>query len=121
MQAKKYIGDSIGERFNEGVILDLDRMFEESEARVPLICFLSMGSDPSNGIEQLSKRRSIELKAISMGQGQEVHARRLCSSAMANGGWVLLQNCHLSLDFCEEILDTIMTIENVNDGFRLVF
>lgn len=120
LQAKKYISDSIGERFNEGVILDLERMFEESEPRVPLVCFLSMGSDPSNGIEQLSKRRSIELKAISMGQGQEVHARRLCNTAMANGGWVLLQNCHLSLDFCDEILDTLISIDNVHEGFRFL-
>lgn len=119
LQAKKYIADSIGERYNEGVILDLDRMFEESEPRVPLICFLSMGSDPSNVIEHLSKKRSIELKAISMGQGQEVHARRLCTTAIANGGWVLLQNCHLSLDFCEEILDTLISVEQINEGFRL--
>lgn len=119
LQAKKYISDSIGEKFNDGVILDLERMFEESEPRVPLICFLSMGSDPSSVIEQLGKRRTIEVKAISMGQGQEIHARRLCNSAIANGGWVLLQNCHLSLDFCEEILDTLISTENLNENFRL--
>ena len=110
-QAKKYIADSIGERFIDGVVLDIEKMFEESDSRTPLICFLSMGSDPTNLIEQLAKRRNIEIKAISMGQGQEIHARRLVSQASANGGWVLLQNCHLSLDFCDELLDTVKHFE----------
>ncbi len=118
-QAKKYIADSMGDKYIDGIILDLDKMFEESDVRTPMICFLSMGSDPTSLIEQLAKRKTIDIKAISMGQGQEIHARRLMSQAIANGGWVLLQNCHLSLDFCVEVLDTLSTIEQVNDAFRL--
>ncbi len=76
------IADSIGEKFVDGVILDLDRMFEESDQKTPLICFLSMGSDPTNLIEQLGKRRGYEVKAISMGQGQEIFARKLVSIQM---------------------------------------
>jgi len=118
-QAKKYIADSLGERYVEGVILDIERMLEESNPHTLLICFLSMGSDPTNSIEFLGKRKGIECKAISMGQGQEIHARRLVSTAMTNGGWVLLQNCHLSLDFCEEVLDTLINTEQINDQFRI--
>lgn len=40
-----------------------------------------MGSDPTPSIEQLAKRMEIMVKSISMGQGQEVHARRLLQSA----------------------------------------
>jgi len=118
-QAKKYIQDSLGEKYIEGVILDLDKMWEESDPRTPMICFLSMGSDPTTSIEQLAKRKGLESKAISMGQGQEIHARRLMSTALANGGWVLLQNCHLSLDFCLEALDTLIAAENMHEQFRL--
>ena len=47
-----------------------------------------------------------------MGQGQEVHARRLLQQFMAEGGWVLLQNCHLGLNFMDELLDTVGQISS---------
>lgn len=67
----------MGEKFAEGVILNLEATWEESDIHTPLIGLLSMGSDPTSAIEGLAKRHSIECRAISMGQGQEVHARRL--------------------------------------------
>ncbi|XP_071957897.1 dynein axonemal heavy chain 5-like isoform X2 [Antedon mediterranea] len=118
-QARKYIIDSVGEQFAEGVILDLEKTWEESDPRNPLICFLSMGSDPTSGIELLAKKKKIECRAISMGQGQEVHARRLMSNSMANGGWVLLQNCHLSLDFLDEVMDSLIETETMHETYRL--
>lgn len=46
-------------QFAEGVILDMDAMWDESINRTPLICFLSMGSDPTENIERLAKQKSI--------------------------------------------------------------
>ena len=87
----------MGVKFAEGVILDMEKMWEESNSRVPLICFLSMGSDPTNSIDNLSRKKELSMlcqvlalpmvthcllfipvayDAVSMGQGQEVHARR---------------------------------------------
>jgi len=53
-----------------------------------------------------------------MGQGQEVHARRLVATSMNDGGWVLLQNCHLGLDYMDELLDTITSTHDVHQSFR---
>ena len=58
-QARKYIADAMGERYAEGVILNLEATWEESNPQTPLICFLSMGSDPTGAIENLAKRKGI--------------------------------------------------------------
>ncbi|XP_058868792.1 dynein axonemal heavy chain 5 isoform X2 [Acipenser ruthenus] len=118
-QARKYIMDSMGEKYTEGVILDLEKTWEESDPRTPLICFLSMGSDPTDSIIALGKRLKIETRYVSMGQGQEVHARKLLQQTMAHGGWALLQNCHLGLDFLDELMDTVTETETVHETFRL--
>ncbi|KAJ8009361.1 hypothetical protein DPEC_G00088090 [Dallia pectoralis] len=118
-QARKYVGDSIGTRFADPVILNLESTWEESDTRTPLICFLSMGSDPTSQIDALAKELRLECRAISMGQGQEIHARKLIQTSMTQGGWVLLQNCHLGLEFMEELLDTITLVETMHDSFRV--
>ena len=35
------------------------------------------------------------------------------------GGWVLLQNCHLGLNFMDELLETVTTSESSHEGFRV--
>lgn len=74
----------MGVRFTEPVILNLEAMHSESRPMTPLICFLSTGSDPTPYIEQLAKRLENKCKCISMGQGQETHARKLLTQAMSD-------------------------------------
>lgn len=116
--AKKYIGESLGVQYAEGYILNLEAMWQESDKRTPLVCFLSMGSDPTDNILILAKKQNIQCGTISMGQGQEVHARRLLQQSQQEGRWILLQNCHLGLGFLEEMLDTITQTEQVHESFR---
>lgn len=54
-----------------------------------------------------------------MGQGQEYHARKMIMESMANGGWVLLQNVHLSLPFCSEVIDMLVETEHIDNTFRM--
>lgn len=54
-----------------------------------------------------------------MGQGQEFHARKMITDGMAGGGWVMLQNVHLSISFCAEIIDILVETEHIEDSFRL--
>ena len=37
----------------------MEGMWEESDIRTPMICLLSMGSDPTSSIEALAKRKNL--------------------------------------------------------------
>lgn len=57
LQARHYIAESLGIKYAEGFILDMEVMWTESDCRTPLTCFLSMGSDPTDNIERLAKSK----------------------------------------------------------------
>jgi len=52
----------VGVRYAEGVLLDVEKMWEESTVRVPMIGLLSMGSDPTNAIDALAKKMGLGTK-----------------------------------------------------------
>ncbi|KAB0796033.1 hypothetical protein PPYR_10094 [Photinus pyralis] len=110
-QSRKYIAASMGQRFAEPIILNMEALHSESRPSTPLICFLTTGADPTPYIEQLSKRMENMTKCMSMGQGQEIHARKLLAHAMSEGYWALLQNCHLGLEYMMEILLIFLELE----------
>ena len=116
--ARKYVAEALGEAFAEPVVLSWDSLWEESTCRSPLISFLSTGADPTDDIERLGKKQGIKSGAISMGQGQEIHARRLLQQGMQEGQWVLFQNCHLGLAFMDELLETITETQTIHQDFR---
>ena len=64
---------------------------------------LCAGADPTKLIEDLAKRKKVKTLGVSMGQGQELIARRLLAAAVAEGQWLLLQNTHLSLAYLAEV------------------
>jgi len=79
-----------------------------------------MGSDPTQQIDNLARKLETDCFAISMGQGQEIHARKLMANAIENGVWVQLQNCHLGLDFMDEFLEIISNYETeFHDNMRV--
>ncbi|KAG2840968.1 Dynein heavy chain 8, axonemal [Phytophthora cactorum] len=49
-----------------------------------------------------------------MGEGQEAVAARTVASAMLNGSWVLLQNCHLGLNYMDSLCETLTTSNSAN-------
>jgi dynein heavy chain len=59
IKINKSIAESLGPEYGEVFILDLDATWAESEPRTPLICILSIGSDPSPQVTALAKQKEI--------------------------------------------------------------
>lgn len=122
-QSIKYIKWSMGDRFALSIVLNYESLYNDSRPLTPLICFLSVGSDPTPNIQSLAKKQEVQCRAISMGQGQEIHARKLIGACIKDGGWTLLQNCHLGLEYMNELVNQLMELEkteaNVHENFRV--
>jgi len=119
--AAEYIADSLGQRFVESVPLSMERAWSESHKKCPLICLLSPGADPTRLIEDLAKRKKIKTLGVSMGQGQEIIARKYIATAIVEGQWVLLQNTHLGLNYLTEVETFLYKTPDseISDDFRL--
>ena len=118
-QARKYVEDSLGSEYLENKPLDLEELFNDTERKCPLIGLISTGSDPCMQVEALSRTKEQEYFQISMGQGQEERARKAITEAILKGHWLMLQNCHLSLEFCEELITTMVDTDEMHRNFRL--
>mmetsp|Transcript_2907 Transcript_2907/g.5212 ORF Transcript_2907/g.5212 Transcript_2907/m.5212 type:complete len:2119 (-) Transcript_2907:878-7234(-) len=119
LAAQDYIVDAIGKKYVDPIPLNLESTLEESVPRSPLICLLSAGSDPTNMIIDLAKKKKKHCPAISMGQGQEIQARKLINTGVQQGNWILLQNCHLGLAYMNELEQTLRKYEEIEPEFRL--
>jgi dynein heavy chain len=117
--AQEYIANAIGQQFVESVPLSMEKTWEETTPFVPVICILSPGADPTKLIEELAKRKKIKMEGVSMGQGQEIVARKMMTTATLEGQWVLLQNTHLGLNYLTEVETYLTKAEELHEDFRL--
>lgn len=92
----------------------------QGRANVHIVCCLppSPGSDPTKLIEDLAKKKKIKTLGVSMGQGQEIIARKYMATAAAEGQWVLLQNTHLGLAYLTEVEQFLSKAEDLHEDFR---
>ncbi len=114
---------AMGHRYVETATDTVDSVYREMEATTPVIYLLSAGADPTDSIETLARRKRKDIECVSMGEGQDVVALKAIHSAVLNGSWVLLQNCHLGLAFIDSLEDLLLKLKvpdsNCSPDFRL--
>ena len=117
-----YVEEKMGKYYIEVPIVKLDECFDDSSFSIPLIFILSQGSDPKADFDAFALSRKItDIKSISLGQGQGEKASKMIEKAKPEGGWVLLQNCHLSASWMSELEAIVesLTEPGVHKDFRL--
>lgn len=119
LSAQPYIANTIGKRYIDSRPLDLKAVEIEAHCRCPIIALLSQGSDPTALVLDLAKKHKKQVRTISLGQGQEPAARKLISTGVAQGSWVMLQNCHLGLKFMAEVETTMLKLDDIDPDFQL--
>lgn len=77
---------------------------QDSAPGTPIFVFLSPGVDVAASVEALGRKLGFtadngKYSVVSLGQGQEPVALNCLTQAHKNGGWVLLQNIHLTIDW----------------------
>ena len=88
----------------QGIIITAAVCLQDSSPGTPIFVFLSPGVDVAASVEGLGKKLGFtadagHYSAVSLGQGQEPIAMNNLTNAHKNGGWVLLQNIHLTIDW----------------------
>merc|ERR1711972_164366 len=114
------IDSKLGSRFTAPVTDAILDIYQESAARKPVLYLLSAGTDPASMIDELAKKRKkFPTDKVSMGEGQERVACEKNTAAFITGGWVILQNCHLGIDYMCEIEETLTKTPEIDESYRL--
>jgi dynein heavy chain, axonemal len=105
---------ALGPKYVDPVTDTIEEVYNDSNSCTPMIYLLSPGSDPTDDIISFSRRKKTTISVVSMGEGQAPYATKAIAQAAPAGTWVLLQNCHLGLDFVsgplERQLDLLMKL-----------
>ena len=121
-----FVKNTLGERYVTSDPFDLAAKFEDSAPGTPMFIFLSPGVDVAAAVEHLGRKLGYtadngKYASVSLGQGQEPIAMNNLKNFHKSGGWVLLQNIHLTIDWTNGPLEK--TVDKLSEGahenFRL--
>ncbi|TKC36104.1 hypothetical protein EI555_007493 [Monodon monoceros] len=122
---RKFIAEHMGNVYTEAPTFDLQGSYNDSSCCVPLIFVLSPGADPMAGLLKFADDLGMggaKTQTISLGQGQGPIAAKMINTAIKDGTWVVLQNCHLATSWMpalEKICEEVIVPESTDMGFRL--
>lgn len=98
--------------------LDLNSVIENNNGK-SIILTSASSLDPTYKVLELCQKEAMDLKIVSLGSLESIKmANREISKASRQGGWVLIQNAHISPDWLESFEKTFSSYQS-NKTFRL--
>ncbi|KAL4466850.1 hypothetical protein ABPG74_010447 [Tetrahymena malaccensis] len=119
-----YVEQSLGSKFSSNNAAVMEEVYKDTDYKTPLIFILSQGADPLLNLLRFAKDMKIsseKLVVISLGQGQGPIAQKAIENGLKNGGWVVLQNCHLGKSFMPKLEELIAGFNNEDQEFNTEF
>jgi dynein heavy chain len=121
LASTKFIAEVLGQQYIQPVTDSVEDLWKESAVNRPPLFLLSAGADPTNSIDEFAKRKKkYPTKKVSMGEEQDKLGEEEIRAGFISGGWVILQNCHLDLEFMAK-MEEILNPKNAepHEDFRL--
>jgi dynein heavy chain, axonemal len=123
---REWVGRVLGADFVFQRPFDMGATFAESSPARPIFFVLFPGVDPTSWVEALGRSLGVAVAEqgtfvnISMGQGQERLAEAVVERFAKQGGWIMLQNCHLMQSWLPR-LERLLEVVNEGDGAHPAF
>jgi len=119
--ANRFISKVLDPMYGAPVNDQIADIHAESLPNRPVLYLLSTGADPTGAIDDYARKyKKYPTKKTSMGEEMEGPALGQIKDGFKTGDWVILNNCHLSLEFMAE-MEVILNPKDVevNPEFRL--
>jgi len=104
-----FVSATLGPAFTASKNFDLELALQDAGPATPVLIFVSPGVDAAASVEAAAKKMGLiaagKYASVSLGQGQEAPAMAKLRHAASHGGWVLLQNIHLTMEWTWVELD----------------
>jgi dynein heavy chain, axonemal len=108
LASTKFICEVLGKKYIDPVTDTVSDLWGETSVNTPALFLLSAGADPTNSIDELAKKKKkFPTKKVSMGEEQDQLGLAEIKNGFITGGWVVLQNCHLDLEFMAKMEDVL--------------
>lgn len=121
LACNKFIRKTLGAEYTDPVTDQIADIYDESQTKIPVLYLLSAGADPTSVIDEFArKKKKPNVNKVSMGEEQERPALEMIKIGQATGVWLILNNCHLSLEFMATMEDILNPkgVE-IHEEFRL--
>jgi dynein heavy chain len=121
LAGNQFIRTTLGDAFVQPVTDQISDLYEESCKNVPILYILSAGADPTGSIDEFAKKKKqFPTGKVSMGEEMEIPAAQLMEQGFISGRWVVLNNCHLSLECMAQMEELRHPMDRaLHDDFRL--
>lgn len=87
-----FIEQKLGSHYVSVPPVIMNEAYEDTKNRAPIIFILSTGADPNSLMRAFALERNYieKLDIVSLGQGQDVRAKKFIESGCKTGNWVML-------------------------------